>query len=43
MDLDTFSLRLSLPLLEQIFSRRVTGGLLSERGRWEQRERKLSQ
>ncbi len=43
MDLDKFSHRLSLPLLEQIFSRCVIGELLSELGRWEQRERKLSQ
>lgn len=43
MDLDKFSHRLSLPLLEHIFARSVIGELLSELGRWEQRERKLSQ
>ena len=43
IELDKCSHRLSLPLLEQIFPRSVIGDLRSSLGRWEQRERKLSQ
>lgn len=43
VELDKCSHHLSLPLLEQMVPRSVVGELLSELGRWEHRERKLSQ